>query len=208
MAANRAAAPDRACRRGVPARALVVMALSLSVAAAHPAGSSTTDEKMHLQGKNADAVVHKLRRCASRATLSACGWGRFRMRWAAVLGVLALTGCTARPPDAAPPVASVTGPAPAPVQSRAPDLAPVQTAPPAVPPASTAAVRPVVRRTVCGKPVDVNTATVRELECLHGIGEKRARAIVAGRPYRTPADIKTRRIIPASIYDRNAALLR
>ncbi|MFZ2955794.1 MAG: helix-hairpin-helix domain-containing protein [Candidatus Ozemobacteraceae bacterium] len=39
------------------------------------------------------------------------------------------------------------------------------------------------------KPVDLNSATLEELQTLPGVGEKKARAIMAARPFRSPFDL-------------------
>lgn len=50
--------------------------------------------------------------------------------------------------------------------------------------------------------IDINTASEEELATLHGIGEARARAIVAGRPYKAKDELARRKIVPRSVYDR------
>lgn len=49
--------------------------------------------------------------------------------------------------------------------------------------------------------LDINTASVGQLEALRGIGPVRAAAIVKGRPYRGKDDLVRRKIIPQSVYD-------
>jgi competence protein ComEA len=51
------------------------------------------------------------------------------------------------------------------------------------------------------QPMDINTATAKELASLPGIGEARAEAIIKGRPYRGKNEIKDRKIVPAKVYD-------
>src|SRR5687768_3851813 len=50
-------------------------------------------------------------------------------------------------------------------------------------------------------PMDINTASEKELASLKGIGEVRAKAIVKGRPYKGKDDLVTKKIIPQSVYD-------
>lgn len=54
---------------------------------------------------------------------------------------------------------------------------------------------------ITGK-LDLNSASESELAQLPGIGEARAKAIVKGRPYTGKDDLKTKKIIPASVYDK------
>ncbi len=49
-------------------------------------------------------------------------------------------------------------------------------------------------------PIDVNSASPAQLKTLEGVGDAEARRIVAGRPYHSKADLVTRNVIPAGIY--------
>jgi competence protein ComEA len=49
--------------------------------------------------------------------------------------------------------------------------------------------------------LDINSATVAQLDALRGIGPARAAAIVKGRPYKRKDELVTRNIIPQSVYD-------
>ena len=49
--------------------------------------------------------------------------------------------------------------------------------------------------------LDINSASVEELQKLKGIGPARAEAIVKGRPYRGKDELVRRKIIPQSVYD-------
>jgi len=50
--------------------------------------------------------------------------------------------------------------------------------------------------------IDVNSATAAQLMTLDGIGEARAKAIIAGRPYRGKNDLVDKKIIPQGVYDK------
>lgn len=51
-------------------------------------------------------------------------------------------------------------------------------------------------------PMDINSATAKELATLDGIGEARSAAIVKGRPYNGKDDLVNKKIIPQDVYDK------
>ena len=51
-------------------------------------------------------------------------------------------------------------------------------------------------------PMDINSATVDQLQTLPGIGAAYAKRIVAGRPYSSKNQLVTKGILPRSVYDR------
>jgi competence protein ComEA len=48
---------------------------------------------------------------------------------------------------------------------------------------------------------DINSATVKELIGLKGIGRTRADDIIKGRPYKDKYDLVKRKILPSEVYD-------
>lgn len=51
------------------------------------------------------------------------------------------------------------------------------------------------------KLVDLNSAVEAELKAIPGIGDAYAAKIIAGRPYANKAQLKSRKIIPANVYE-------
>jgi competence protein ComEA len=50
-------------------------------------------------------------------------------------------------------------------------------------------------------PMDINSASEKELATLKGIGDVRAKAIVKGRPYKGKDELVQKKIIPQNVYD-------
>ena len=50
-------------------------------------------------------------------------------------------------------------------------------------------------------PMDINTASEKDLATLKGIGDVRAKAIVKGRPYKGKNELVDKKIIPESVYN-------
>ena len=51
------------------------------------------------------------------------------------------------------------------------------------------------------EPMDINSASEKELATLKGIGEVRAAAIVKGRPYKGKDDLVKKKILTKKVYD-------
>lgn len=51
-------------------------------------------------------------------------------------------------------------------------------------------------------PMDINSATEKELASLEGIGPARAKAIAKNRPYKGKDDLVARKIIPEAVYKK------
>jgi DNA uptake protein ComE-like DNA-binding protein len=51
------------------------------------------------------------------------------------------------------------------------------------------------------EPMDINTASEKELASLKGIGEARSKAIVKGRPYKGKDELVQKKIVPQNVYD-------
>ena len=49
-------------------------------------------------------------------------------------------------------------------------------------------------------PMDINSASEKDLATLPGIGEARAKAIVKGRPYKGKNELLDKKIVPANVY--------
>ena len=50
--------------------------------------------------------------------------------------------------------------------------------------------------------LDINSATMTDLRSLPGIGNAHAHKIVAGRPYASVDDLRARKVLPVSTYDK------
>ena len=55
--------------------------------------------------------------------------------------------------------------------------------------------------------ISINNASLSELDTLWGVGESRAKAIVAGRPYGSVEDLIAKKILPKSVVEKNRGKL-
>jgi competence protein ComEA len=80
-------------------------------------------------------------------------------------------------------------------QTAAPQ-APATRAAPAKP-----AAAPAAPTTAAPAPLlDINTASQEELQALKGVGDVRAKAIIAGRPYKGKDELWQKKIVPKGVY--------
>ena len=53
-----------------------------------------------------------------------------------------------------------------------------------------------------GNLININTASASELDTLWGIGEARAKEIIANRPYQAAEELQSKKIIPSNVFER------
>jgi competence protein ComEA len=56
-------------------------------------------------------------------------------------------------------------------------------------------------------PLDINTASARQLNALPGFGPAYTRRVIAGRPYTAKNQLVTRGVVPQGAYERVSALI-
>ncbi|GJD52592.1 hypothetical protein OPKNFCMD_5358 [Methylobacterium crusticola] len=108
-----------------------------------------------------------------------------------------------RPPDAPPPrpPSAPAAPLPSPAPTPAPQAALPAEPPVFAPPAPGEPSADPAERVPPGGVVDLNTASLGELNGLRG-GGMIGRAIIAGRPYNAPGDLLSKRILSRGTYER------
>ena len=52
------------------------------------------------------------------------------------------------------------------------------------------------------EPMDINSATAKQLATLDSIGEARSKAIIAGRPYGGKDDLVNKKVLTQDVYDK------
>lgn len=95
--------------------------------------------------------------------------------------------------------AAVSAPAFAQAPSTSPATSPAAkpqvTAPSATAPSAATPVKPAAAV------VDINSATLAELQTLKGVGAARAEAIIKARPHKGKDDLLTKKIVPQNVYN-------
>ena len=76
-----------------------------------------------------------------------------------------------------------------------------ETPKPAAAPAAKAAPAPAPAAETKKEPMDINSASEKDLATLPKIGDARAKAIIKGRPYNGKDDLINKKIIPQDAYD-------
>lgn len=76
-----------------------------------------------------------------------------------------------------------------------------ETLKPATAPAAKAAPAPAPAAEAKKEPMDINSATEKDLATLPKIGEARAKAIIKSRPYNGKDDLINKKVIPQDAYD-------
>ncbi len=88
-----------------------------------------------------------------------------------------------------------------PKPAAAPAVKPAAAPTPAAAPAAKADAKAAPAAEAKKEPMDINTASEKELASLPKIGEARAKAIVKGRPYNGRDDLINKKVIPQDAYD-------
>ncbi len=89
----------------------------------------------------------------------------------------------------------------APKPAAAPAVKPAAAPTPAAAPAAKADAKAAPAAEAKKEPMDINTASEKDLASLPKIGEARAKAIVKGRPYNGKDDLINKKVIPQDAYD-------
>lgn len=120
------------------------------------------------------------------------------MRFAGLGAVMALGTMLAMPAFAQTTPAMPAAPA----MPSMPAVKPPVVSAPAMPSMPAAAKPAVAAAKPAMGPVDLNSASAADLDKVKYIGPKRAAKIIAGRPWKSPDDLVTQKILPQKTYDK------
>ena len=67
---------------------------------------------------------------------------------------------------------------------------------------ATATAAPAANAAPAAAPMDINSATAKQLATLEGIGDARSAAIIKGRPYNGKDDLVSKKILTQDVYDK------
>jgi competence protein ComEA len=73
--------------------------------------------------------------------------------------------------------------------------------------APAAAPAPAPKASTQAAKVDINAASKEELAKLPGIGDVYSQKIIDGRPYKSKAELESKKILPKGVYDKIAPLI-
>ncbi|MGO9391126.1 ComEA family DNA-binding protein [Rhodoblastus sp.] len=69
-------------------------------------------------------------------------------------------------------------------------------------PTKTAPAKPAAAHAPAADLLDINSASLEQLQALPGVGDVRAKAIIAGRPYKGKDELWQKKIVPKGVYNK------